>query len=102
MMGTMKIPFGGESQDRAIKLLAAAEQLDQDAAVVRTTTGGFLVEEDVAKKAGLDKYAEDSEVQSSEPEPVKKTAAKKTTAKKTAAKKTAAKKTAKKTTASKG
>jgi hypothetical protein len=101
MMGTMKIPFGGESQDRAIKLLAAAEQLDQDAAVVRTTTGGFLVEEDVAKKAGLDKYAEDSGVQSSEPEPVKKTAAKKTAAKKTA-KKTAAKKTAKKTTASKG
>jgi hypothetical protein len=70
------VQIEGRSADKATLLLAAAEDLGLDAGVVRTTSGGYLVPEDVADKAGL-----------SEGEKPKKTAAKKTTAKKTAASK---------------
>ena len=73
------VQIEGRSADKATLLLAAAEELGLDASVVRTTSGGYIVPEDVADEAGL---SEDK------PKPVKKTAAKKTTVKKTAAKKT--------------
>jgi DNA topoisomerase-1 len=73
----------GRGRDKAVLLLAAAEDLGLDASVVRTSTNGYLVPEEVAKAAFEEK------------KPAKKTtAAKKTAARKTAAKKTAAKKTA--------
>jgi topoisomerase IA-like protein len=82
------VEIKGRSRDNAILLLAAATDLDLPASVVRTTTNGYLVPEEIAKKAGL--ADEDSK---SEKPPAKKTAAKKATAKKTPAKKAAAKKT---------
>lgn len=80
-----------QSRDNAILLLAAAEELDLDASVVRSSNGGFVVSEEVAKKAGLSKEARkvDESGDVVEDEPVK--PAKKTTAKKAAAKKSASK-----------
>lgn len=77
----------GHDSDTAVLLLAAAEELDLDPGVVRTTTSGFLVPEEVANKAGLG----EEEPKAAKKAPAKKSAAKKTTAKKTAAKKTAPK-----------
>lgn len=81
------VQIEGRGRDKAILLLAAAEDLDLGPEVVRTTTNGYIVPEKVANQAGLGE-----EKPKSEP-PAKKTAAKKTAAKKTA-KKTASKKTA--------
>jgi len=69
----------GRGRDKAVLLLAAAEDLGLDASVVRTTTNGYLVPEEIAKALDEPKA------------PAKKTVAKKTPAKKTAAKKTATK-----------
>lgn len=41
----------GLTQENAKALLAAAADLDQEAAVVRTASGGFVVPEEVANKA---------------------------------------------------
>lgn len=60
------IVIDGRDQDKAVLLLAAAADLDLDASVVRTTSKGYVVPDEVAKKAGLVKKA-----------PAKKTAAKK-------------------------
>jgi hypothetical protein len=91
------------TQDNAVLLLAAAEELELDPAVVRTTSDNvFLVPGDVAKKAGL-KEAEVSDRQAEQDaalraaneqaqEPAKPTA-KKATAKKATAKKATATKT---------
>lgn len=76
------VQIEGRSRDSAILLLAAARDLDLPTSVVRTTTNGYIVPEEVADKAGLGEE---------KPKAAKKTAAKKTTAKKTAAKKTAPK-----------
>jgi topoisomerase IA-like protein len=73
------VEIEGRSRDNAILLLAAAEELDLDVSVVRTTTNGYIVPEEVANEAGLGE------------EKPKKTAAKKTAAKKTAAKKATSK-----------
>lgn len=64
---------GGRSADTAVLLLAAAEELGLDPSVVRTTSDGYLVPAEVAKKVGGD----------SEEKPARRTA-KKTAAKKTA------------------
>ena len=72
------VQIEGRSAEKATLLLAAVEELGLDASVVRTTSGGYVVPEDVADAAGL---GEDK------PALAKKTAAKKTTAKKAAAKK---------------
>lgn len=78
------VQIEGRSRDTAILLLAAAEDLGLDASVVRTTTTGYIVPEDVAK-------AYEGEEPAAKKAPAKKTAAKKTTAKKAAPKKTATK-----------
>ncbi len=75
----------GRGADKAVLLLAAAEDLDLDPSVVRTTTKGYLVPEEVADKAGL-----------GEEKPAKKAAVKKAPAKKAAVKKATAKKAASK------
>lgn len=41
----------GRSKEQAIKLLAAADKLGLDKSVVRTTTGGYFVPEEVAEEA---------------------------------------------------
>lgn len=51
---------GGLTQDNAILLLAAAEELELDAGVVRTTGKGFVAPEEVVAKAGLDSYDPDA------------------------------------------
>lgn len=53
----IKVPFEGEASDRAVLLLAAAEELNLPASVVRTSLGGFLVPEEVEDKAFGGKYA---------------------------------------------
>lgn len=75
----------GRSPEKAILYLAAAEDLGLDASVVRTTSDGYLLPEEIIKAS--EKPAQ---------QPAKKAAAKKATAKKTTAKKAAAKKTASK------
>lgn len=75
-MTVVEIPFGDNMRDQAVLLLAAAEKVNGDQSVVRTTDSSFMVPEEVAKEAGL---SEDKP----EPKPVaKKAAAKKTSAKK--------------------
>lgn len=44
---------GGRGRDKAVLLLAAAEDLELPSRVVRTQTGGYLVPEEVAEAAGL-------------------------------------------------
>jgi trigger factor len=46
--------ISGQNADNAVLLLAAAEELEQDASVVATVDGGFSVPVDVAAKAGFD------------------------------------------------
>lgn len=90
-MSTVKIPFDN-SKEQAVLLLAAAAELDLPADVVDTTLGAFIVDEEVAKKAGLSKDAVDPDAPVEEPAaeepkaPAKKAAAKKTAAKKAPAK----------------
>ena len=45
---------GGRTRENAINLLAAADVLDLPREVVRVTMNGFIVPEEVAKKAGFD------------------------------------------------
>lgn len=74
MTDDVTVPFGEDQQDTAILLLAAAQELDLPADVVKVTTdgeGGFLVPEEVRDKAGL----------GDEKKPAKKAAAKKTASK---------------------
>lgn len=93
------------SQDNAVLLLAAAEELELDPGVVRTTSDNvFIVPKDVAKKAGVKEAENDAEAdrqaaiaeaaeaaeesQADNPKPTaKKATAKKATAKKATAKK---------------
>jgi hypothetical protein len=53
-MSDDQITVPGQSHDNAVLLLEAAQQLDLDPSVVRTTEGGFLVPKEVADKAGFD------------------------------------------------
>ena len=80
-MSDVTVPFGDDPSKTATLLLAAAEKAGESASVVRTTgEATFVVDEKIAKSAGVDYESDDAE--SDEP---------KTTAKKTAAKKTASK-----------
>lgn len=63
------------TQDNAVLLLAAAEELGLPADVVRYSEDGFIADEKVVKKAGLHAESEDDDKPAA-----KKTAAKKTTA----------------------
>lgn len=72
------VQIKGRSAEKATLLLAAVEELGLDVSVVRTTSSGYIVPEDVADEAGLS---------DGEAKPAKKAPAKKTTAKKAAAKK---------------
>lgn len=49
-----KVFISGQSHDNAVLLLAAAEDLEQDVAVVATVDGGFSVPVEVAEQAGFD------------------------------------------------
>lgn len=98
------VRISGLKSETAILLLDAAQSLDLDASVVRTSSRGhFLVPEEVAKEAGVDIDKESGDVDTSaslvsdadkadaategEPKPPAKKAAAKKTAAKTAAKK---------------
>ena len=74
-MTDIEIPFGDNNTDNAVLLLAAAEELKQDASVVRTSDSAFIVPEDIAKKAGLKgEKVEDEDSASEEPKPAAKKA----------------------------
>jgi hypothetical protein len=60
MSETVKVPYG-KGGDNATLLLAAAEELDMEPGVVRTSLHGFEVPKEVADKAGLDGYDPDEE-----------------------------------------
>lgn len=53
-MGDVFVPFGDSAQDTAVLLLDAAESAELPADVVRTTDGGFVVDEELAKSAAVD------------------------------------------------
>lgn len=96
MADDVLIPYGDDASDTARKLLAAAEDLDQDPVIVvrhQPDDAGFRVPEDVATKAGFGEPdeperdpEEDAPEAESKPAPRKRTTAKKTAAKKTASK----------------
>lgn len=50
-MGDVRVAFSANNQETATLLLAAAEDLDLDASVVRTEEGNFVVPEEVSDKA---------------------------------------------------
>jgi hypothetical protein len=81
----VEVPFEGQAKDRAILLLAAAEDLGKDPQAIQTRTGSFYVDPEVAEKAGLSTRksdAEDDSEKPSEEKPApKKRAAKKSTSK---------------------
>jgi hypothetical protein len=75
-MSEVEVPYGDSAQETAVLLLAAADELELDPAVVRTLEGGFMVPEEVAKEAGVDYDSDDDDEDS---KPARKTAAKKST-----------------------
>lgn len=83
MSDEVRVPYGDNAADTATLLLAAAEELDQQASVVtnRAGYGEFVTSEEVAKKAGVNYESDEDEApaDSSEEKPkaAKKTAAKK-------------------------
>lgn len=52
----------GHDQDTAVLLLAAAEELELDVAVVRTTSDGFSVPREVADQAGVEYESDEDEL----------------------------------------
>src|SRR5207253_7872903 len=52
VMGKIFVPNGESAQDTAVLLLAEAENQGLPADSVGTTDGGFVVDEDLAKKSG--------------------------------------------------
>lgn len=54
MSEEVAVEFGDSASDTAVLLLAAAQELDLPADVVRVGNGEFLVPEEVAKKAKSD------------------------------------------------
>ena len=52
---------GGLTQENAILLLAAVEELEQDPSLVRTTLKGFVTTQEIADKAGVESYDPDAE-----------------------------------------
>jgi hypothetical protein len=87
-MSEVEVPYGDSATDTAVLLLAAAEELDLDPAVVKSQEGHFLVPEEVAEKAGVDYHGDEDEAAPEPPpeEPVEETKAPaKPAAKKTAA-----------------
>lgn len=68
-MSDVKIPFGTNPKDTAVLLLAAAEDLDRPRSDVRATTGAFVVDEEIAKKAGFGEKDEPKAKAESKPEP---------------------------------
>lgn len=52
---------GGLTQENAILLLAAAEELGEDPSLVRTTLKGFVTTKKIAKAAGVESYDPDAE-----------------------------------------
>lgn len=89
-MSDVKVPYGKKAGDTATLLLAAAEELEMDASVVRTNSieSAFVVPEEVAKKAGVDTVDESDEgdepTEQADEGDEKPKAAKKSTAKKAA------------------
>jgi outer membrane biosynthesis protein TonB len=92
MADRVQVPFGNNAADTAVLLLAAAEELDMDQAVVGTGSGYFIAPTEVAQRAGLVPADEpepetepEPEPETTEPEPEpqpKKRPAKRTTKKK--------------------
>ena len=74
MSELVKVPYEGKASDKAVLLLAAAQELGVDSRVVQAQSGHFLVPAEVADQA----FAPPKE----EKPAVKKTAAKKSTPKK--------------------
>lgn len=86
-MSDVTVPFGDDPAKTATLLLAAAEKAGEEASVVRTTgEATFVVDEKIAKSAGVDFDKPDEENTSDDGEGDTKTTAKKTAAKKTASK----------------
>lgn len=65
-MTNQTVPFDGQARERAIALLAAAEDLDLPARVVETRTGAFYAPAEVIEKAGLSDAVEGADSSLSE------------------------------------
>ena len=68
MTAEVEVPFGDSASDTATLLLAAVEELDREPSEVRTTSGAFLVPQDIADQAGVE-YQNDETEQESDPDP---------------------------------
>jgi len=82
-----EVPFGDNASDTAVLLLAAAEALGLDQAVVKTGTGVFIVPTEVADAANQDLPAPEEEAEPEQSEETVEKQAPKRAAKKTAKKK---------------
>lgn len=87
MTDTVTVPFGENASDNAVLLLAAAEELDLGAGVVKTSEGAFVVPQEVYDRAFGESEQEPEKDTEPEPEPEPEKPAKKSAAKKTAKKK---------------
>lgn len=76
MSDTVEVPFEGKSAEKATLLLAAAEELDLPADVVKVQGGQFVVPAEVEKKAFGSRKSDSGDKQ-----PAKKAAAKKSESK---------------------
>lgn len=91
-MPEVEVPFGDDASETATLLLAAAEDLELDPHVVKTTGDQrFVVPQEVADKAGVKYDEEDSGQEQAADEEPDKPVAKKATPRKRAAKKAAGK-----------
>ena len=50
-MTEVEVPFGDDAGDKAVLLLAAAEELNLNPSVIKTTEGAFLVPQEVNDRA---------------------------------------------------
>lgn len=64
-MSNVRVPFTKDNEDTAVLLLDAAEKTDEGVAAVRTGSGFFIVDESLAKAAGVeyDTPEEDTQVE---------------------------------------
>jgi hypothetical protein len=80
-MSEVFVPFEGKARDKAVLLLAAAEEKGEPGSVVRSTEGGFYAPQEIVNAAGLGESGDTSSEEEAPKRTTKKAAAKKSTRK---------------------
>lgn len=60
-MSEVHVPFGDNTQDQAILLLAEAQKAGVGPQAVRTVSGGFMTSQEIAEAAGVEYDRDDEE-----------------------------------------